>query len=59
MAGFGVLTVLVVLGWLQTIHVWLLVRFSVFSLIYSCAGNTCGKLVYLRSIVNYLMGMAD
>ena len=33
------------LRWLQIVHVWLLVRFSVFPLIYSCAGNTCGKLV--------------
>ena len=34
-----------VLRWLQIVHVWLLVRFSVFPVIYSCAGNTCGKLV--------------
>ena len=27
------------------VHIWLLVRFSVFPLIYSSAGNTCGKLV--------------
>ena len=27
------------------IYVWLLVRFSVFPLICSCACNTCGKLV--------------
>ena len=33
------------LRWLRTVHVWLLVRFSVFPLIYSCACNTCGKLV--------------
>ena len=33
------------LRWLQIVRVWLLVRFSVFPLIYSCAGNTCGKLV--------------
>ena len=33
------------LRWLQIVHVWLLVRFSVFPLIYSFAGNTCGKLV--------------
>ena len=33
------------LRWLRILHVWLLVRFSVFPLIYGCAGNTCGKLV--------------
>ena len=33
------------LRWLQIVRVWLLVRFSVFPLIYSCAGNICGKLV--------------
>ena len=33
------------LRWLRTVHVWLLVRFTVLPLIYSCAGNTCGKLV--------------
>ena len=33
------------LRWLRIVRVWLLVRFSVFPLVYSCAGNTCGKLV--------------
>ena len=42
------------LRWLRTVHVWLLVRFSVLPLIYSCAGNTCGKLVngHERGVVN-------
>ena len=35
----------IVLRWLRTVHVWLLVRFGVFPLIYSCACNTCGKLI--------------
>ena len=35
----------VCLRWLQIVRLWLLVRFSVFPLICSCAGNTCGKLV--------------
>ena len=39
------LKLLCLLRWLRTVHVWLLVRFSVFPLIYSCACNTCGKLV--------------
>ena len=42
------------LRWLRTVHVWLLVRFTVLPLIYSCAGNTCGKLVngHERGVVN-------
>ena len=46
--------IIMFLRWLRTVHVWLLVRFSVLPLIYNCAGNTCGKLVngHERGVVN-------
>ena len=43
--NFGSKQLYTTLRWLRIVHVWLLVRFSVFPLIYCCACNTCGKLV--------------
>ena len=47
--------------WLRTVHAWLPVRFSLFPLIYSCAGNKLvkGRDKLVKGVANYLRGVAD